>query len=175
VKENERIPSLPKEYKSKEDYIQGFRSLVKEGTSFIKLVNGNNSNLAYIRVKVSEDEDIVVSVIVNRWHDNVSFMFNESARLDPSKDDLDFVEGLVGSYPNLFLVVELKDLPDFFDMMHNYDGSKTYIAKFLKYGISRGDEDFWEHYDWFAQRFGEQNPHEAGLLDLNRYYYKVLR
>ncbi|MBA3025216.1 MAG: peptidylprolyl isomerase [Sulfurimonas sp.] len=175
VNENERIPSLPKEYKSKEDYIQGFRSLVKEGTSFIKLVNGNNSNLAYIRVKVSEDEDIVVSVIVNRWHDNVSFMFNESARLDPSKDDLDFVEGLVGSYPNLFLVVELKDLPDFFDMMHNYDGSKAYIAKFLKYGISRGDEDFWEHYDWFAQRFGEQNPHEAGLLDLNRYYYKVLR
>jgi hypothetical protein len=175
VKENERIPSIPKEYNSREDYAQGFKALLKEGTSFIKFVNGNNSNLAYIRIKVPGGEDVVVSVIVNRWHDNVSFMFNESARLDPSKDDLDFVEGLVGSYPNLFLVVELKDLPDFFDMMHNYDGSKAYIAKFLKYGISRGDEDFWEHYDWFAQRFGEQNPHEAGLLDLNRYYYKVLR
>jgi flavodoxin len=102
-------------------------------------------------------------------------MFNESARLDSSKDTLDFIEGFVGSYPNLFLVVELKDLPDFFDMMQNYDGSEAYIAKFLKYGISRGDADFWEHYDWFAKRFQEQNPHDSGLLDLNRYYYKVLR
>jgi hypothetical protein len=175
LKENERVPSTPKEYKSREDYVQGFKSLLKEGTSFIKFVNGNNSNLAYIRIKVPNGKDIVVSVIVNRWHDNVSFMFNESARLDNSKDTLDFIEGFVGSYPNLFLVVELKDLPDFFDMMQNYDATPVYIDKFLKYGISRGDENFWEQYDWFAQRFKEENPHDSGLFDLNRYYYKVLR
>jgi hypothetical protein len=102
-------------------------------------------------------------------------MFDESSRLDPSKDDLDFVEGFVGSYPNFFLVVELSDLPDFFDMIQNYDESEEYLAKFLKYGISRGDADFWEHYDWFQKRFLEQNPHEGGLFDLNRYYYRVLR
>ena len=174
-KENERVPSLPKEYKSRADYVQGFKSLIKDGTSFIRFVNGTNSNLAYMRIKVPNAEDVVVSIVVNRWHDNVSFMFNESNRLNPAKDDFDFIEGFVGSYPNLFLVVELEDLPDFFDMMHNYDGTEPYIKKFLKYGISRGNEDFWEHYDWFAQRFYEQNPHEAGLLDLNRYYYKVLR
>ncbi|MDD2906916.1 MAG: fatty acid cis/trans isomerase [Sulfurimonas sp.] len=175
LKENERAPSLPKEYKSRNDYGLGFKSLIKEGTPFIKLVNGNNSNLAYIRIKVPNAEDVVISVIMNRWHDNVSFMFNESARLDPSKDDLDFIEGFVGSYPNFFLVVALEDLPDFFDMMQHYDGSDSYREKFLKYGISRGDADFWEHYDWFQKRFLEENPHEGGLFDLNRYYYKVLR
>ncbi|MDD2789577.1 MAG: fatty acid cis/trans isomerase [Sulfurimonas sp.] len=175
LREDERTPKLPKVFRSKHDYGLGFKSLIKAGTPFIRLVNGNNSNLAYLRIKIPEEEDVVISVIMNRWHDNVSFMFDESSRLDPSKDDLDFVEGFVGSYPNFFLVVELSDLPDFFDMIQNYDESEEYLAKFLKYGISRGDADFWEHYDWFQKRFLEQNPHEGGLFDLNRYYYRVLR
>lgn len=171
---NERVPKLPKEYLKRSDYEQAFKSLVKRGLPFIKVVNGHNSNLAYIRVKnIPNKDDIVVSAVVNRWHDNVSFMFDEDDSLDPSKDEFDFIEGFVGSYPNLFLIVEYEDLPDFFDMLHNYDGSPKYIEKFLKYGVNRGDDDFWQTYDWFQKRFYEDNPHEAGLFDLNRYYHKV--
>ncbi|MEA1893090.1 MAG: fatty acid cis/trans isomerase [Campylobacterota bacterium] len=173
---NDREPNLPEEYTTIESYKQGFRSLVKKGLAFVQAVNGYNSNLAYIRIKnIPNSKDVTATAIIHRWHDNVSFMFNEKDRLDSSKDDLDFIEGLIGSYPNLFLVVDFKDLPDFFDMMHHYDGSDKYIAKFLKYGVNRGDDDFWQTYDWFQARFYEENPHEAGLLDLNRYYYKVLR
>jgi hypothetical protein len=100
-------------------------------------------------------------------------MFDEDDSLDASKDEFDFVEGFVGSYPNLFMVVDYQDLPDFFDMLHNYDGSKKYINKFLKYGINRGDDDFWQNYDWFQERFYKDNPHEAGLFDLNRYHHRV--
>jgi hypothetical protein len=64
-------------------------------------------------------------------------------------------------------------LPDFFDMLHNYDGSQKYIDKFLKYAINRGDDDFWQNYDWFQERFYKDNPSEAGLFDLNRYYHRV--
>ncbi len=171
---NERPAKLPKEFLTLADYNQAFKSLMKSGLPFIKVVNGNNSNLAYIRIKnIPDNEDIVVSAIVNRWHDNVSFMFDEEDSLNPSKDEFDFIEGFIGSYPNLFLVVDYKDLPDFFDMLHNYDGSDKYVAKFLKYGINRGDDDFWQVYDWFQRRFYEDNPHEAGLFDLNRYYHKV--
>jgi hypothetical protein len=173
---NERVPSLPKEFLSDDDYVQAFKSLVKNNSSFIQVVNGQNSNLAYIRIKnIPNKDDIVISAIINRWHDNVSFMFKEDDRLDPSKDSLDFVKGFIGSYPNQFLIVDYKDLEDFFDMLHNYDGSDKYIAKFLNYGVNRGDDDFWQHYDWFQKKFYKENPHEAGLFDLNRYYYKVLK
>lgn len=168
------MPTLPKEFNKKEDYERAFKSLVKPGLAFIQLVNGESANLAYIRIKnIPNMPDIIATAIVNRWHNNVSFMFREGKRLDPSKDELDFIEGFVGSYPNLFLIVDYQDLPDFFDMMHNYDGSKKYIDKFIKYGINRANEDFWETYDWFQDRFLESNPKEAGLFDLNRYYHKV--
>jgi len=58
-------------------------------------------------------------------------------------------------------------------LMHNYDRSQKYVDKLMKYGVSRGDDDFWQTYDWFQERFYKENPHEAGLFDLNRYYHKV--
>ena len=171
---NERVPKLPKEYKKRSDYHQAFKSLVKKGLAFIKVANGQQSNLAYIRIKnIPNNDDMVVSAVINRWHDNVSFMFREQSRLNHSKDELDFIEGFVGSYPNLFFVVDYSDLPDFFDLMHNYDRSQKYVDKLMKYGVSRGDDDFWQTYDWFQERFYKENPHEAGLFDLNRYYHKV--
>lgn len=171
---NERAPKLPEQYNTRNDYDKAFKSLVKKGLPFIKVANGQQSNLAYIRIKnIPNKEDIVVSAVVNRWHDNVSFMFSEKDRLNANKDEFDFIDGFVGSYPNLFIVVDFKDLPDFFDMLHNFDESQKYINKFLKYGVNRGDDDFWEVYDWFQERFYKENPHEAGLFDLNRYYNKV--
>jgi hypothetical protein len=40
-----------------------------------------------------------------------------------------------------------------------------------KYGINRADERLWATYDWFQQRFNEDEPVRGGLFDLNRYYY----
>ena len=171
---DERVPTLPKEYKTKEDYNRAFKSLVKEGLALIKVENGYSFNLAYIRIKnIPNMQDIIASAIVNRWHDNVSFMFKEDKRLDNSKDEFEFVEGFVGSYPNIFFVVDYKDLPVFFDVLHNYDGSLKYKHKFSKFAVFRGDDDFWKTYDWFQDKFLESNPKEAGLFDLNRYYHRA--
>jgi len=171
---DERVPKVPSKYEKYSDYVQAFKSLKKRGLPFIQAVNGQQSNLAYIKIANTPNaEDMVFSAVVNRWHDNVSFMFNEEDRLDPTKDELDFVPGFVGSYPNFFFVVEYDELPDFFDMMHRYDGTQEYLNKFLKYGVHRGDKNFWEVYDWFQKKFLEENPKEAGLFDLNRYYSKV--
>ncbi len=104
--EDERPTVLPNEFKENKDYVKAFRSLSREGTGFIKHANGVNSNLAYLRIKVPNAKDIVVSMVINRWHNNVSFMFDEESRLDPSKDKIDFIQGFVGSYPNYFFVVQ---------------------------------------------------------------------
>jgi hypothetical protein len=108
--------------------------------------------------------------VINRWHDNVNSMFGEAARLDPSKDTIHFFAGSIGAYPNYFLEVDSSNLPDFFDMLANFDGSDEYIAKFHKYGVNRADENFWESFDGFQAELDQSDPLRAGLYDLNRYY-----
>ena len=66
--------------------------------------------------------------------------------------------------------VEEDDLPDFFDMLKNFEDNEVYLAKIQKYAISRSHKDFWKYFDWFQDRFYEDDPLNAGLYDLNRYY-----
>jgi len=112
-------------------------------------------------------------MVINRWHDNVNAMFGERYRLDPSKDSVDFIEGSLGSYPNMFFVIKERELPDFFNLLESFDGSEKDIAHLLHYAVTRDDPNFWKHFDWFQNEFYNLEPLEAGLYDLNRYYYKA--
>lgn len=164
---------LPTDYNSDKDYIHALHVVSKPGSAFMKLINGANSNLALIRVVRPDANDTVVSIVINRWHDNVNSLFGEEERLDASKDTADFLIGSVGSYPNFFFVVKEEDLPDFFDLLENYKDTPEYVGKLLQYGVSRNRFDFWEHYDWFQKHFDRAEPVEAGMYDLNRYYYRA--
>ena len=167
--EGQNPPPMPKTFKTKDDLIDGFRSLTAPGTGFISYVTDNHINIALIRITMPDKSDLVGSLIVNRWHDNVNSMFN-GEQSNPKKDTIDFVKGYVGSYPNLFAKVDYKDLPEFFDVLKNFDGSLEYKLKFKKYFISRDDPKFWETFDWFQDDFNKTDPVQAGLFDLNRYY-----
>jgi len=169
----ERPTHLPQQYTSEKEYLDALHVVSRPGTAFMKLINGSNSNLALLRVKHKDKKDTVFTIIINRWHDNVNSLFDEEGRLDASKDTADFLEGSIGSYPNFFFVVDAKDLLDFFDMLEHYEDTPQYIGKLLQYGVARSDADFWENYDWFQKRFHQDQPTQAGLYDLNRYYYKA--
>ena len=162
-------PAMPKEFKTADDLRDGFRSLTAPGTGFISYVTDNRVNIALLRIEMPNNATMVGSLIINRWHDNVNSMFN-GEQSNPKKDTINFVKGYVGSYPNLFASLSYKDLPEFFDMLHNFDGSAEYQLKFKKFFISRDDPKFWETFDWFQDDFNKSDPIHAGLLDLNRYY-----
>ncbi len=166
-------PQLPERYESIEDYKNGFRAITEEGTGFIRHVVDFGVNNVLLRIRMPKGDDKVVSIVINRYHDNVSSMLKPDKTLNPAKDSLDFHLGFVGSYPNAFLVADLEDLPEFFDMIKNFDMSPKYMERFKKFGISRDDSDFWKHYEWFQKRFEQEQPIEAGLLDLNRYYHSA--
>ena len=168
-----QYPDLPKQYKTVEDYMQGFRAVSKPGTEFISFVTDYSANVAYVRIRKNDGSDTVISMVVNRWHDNVTYMFSEKNSLNPSKDSVDFLEGFHGSYPNYFLDIREDDLPDFFEMFsHLEDRDLEKVQKrFDKYGINRSRKDFWQQYDWFQERFAKDQPVQSGLFDLNRYYY----
>jgi hypothetical protein len=171
-KEYEAVPKMPTSFKNIEDLKNGVRSLTAPGTNFIKYVTDGDVNTMFVRVLKDDGSSIVFTIVVNRWHDNVSSLFGEEKRLNPNKDTLDFIEGYVGSYPNSFAVVNYKELPDFFDVIENFDNSDEYIKKLLKYFISRSDKRFWNTYDWFQNNFNKREPINSGLFDLNRYYHK---
>jgi hypothetical protein len=97
----------------------------------------------------------------------------EEDRLNPAKDNVEFVMGMIGSYPNFFFDITQDDVPDFLDLLAHYDGSQQSIKRLSKYGINRSDDRFWEVYDWFQKRFKADEPVRGGLLDLNRYYYNA--
>ncbi len=172
---DEKYPPLPDKYETPDDYMQAFRAVSKPGTSFFSLVNDFNANIVYIRVRGNNGEDIVISMIINRWHDNVSFMFDEKKSMRPEKDQADFIEGFHGSYPNFLLDIHQDDLPDFFDILVNIDKIGLFAGRqrLDKYFINRADKDFWAHYDWFQDRFNKEQPVHSGLFDLNRYFHKA--
>ena len=166
-------PALPDKYETPDDYLRAFRSLSRPGTPFVSLVNDHNANIAYLRIRRNNGTDVAGSLVINRWRQNVAFLIGEDARLDPSKDSIDFIRGLIGSYPNYFFDVHENDLPDFFDLLARFDRSPKDLERLARYGVNRADEKLWEMYDWFQKRFNEDEPVKGGLLDLNRYYYNA--
>ena len=168
-------PSLPDKYETIDDYLQAFRAVSKPGTAFFALVNDFNANIVFIRIRKDDGDDVVLTAIINRWHDNVAFLFREKNTLNPKKDNANFIKGFCGSYPNYFLDIRQDDLPDFFDLLANMKVFDSEARKrFNKYGINRSNKHFWEYYDWFQDRFNKEQPVHSGLFDLNRYYYDAL-
>lgn len=168
--ETDIVPNMPKVFKTKRDVKNGFRSLAAPSRSFVKRMKDTNVNVILLRIKAPNNENVVISIVINKWHDNVNSLLGENKRLNPKKDTIDFIRGSIGSYPNMFAVVDYKELPDFFDLMQNFDFTQKYIDRINRYLVSRDDKRFWETYDWFQKHFNDSNPIEAGLYDLNRYY-----
>lgn len=177
LREGEAYPPLPQNYVTTADYLQGFKSVSRPGSSFFTHVLDHNANLAYVRIMVSDDpkDDVYISMVINRWHDDVTTLFREANKLRPEKDNATFVKGFVGSYPNYFYEVPLANLPDFLAVLQNFDGSKKYWKILSSFGINRMDDRFWEVYDRFQDRFNREAGIQAGLFDLNRYYYLALK
>jgi hypothetical protein len=164
-------PGLPEKYETKDDYLKAFRAVSKPGTPFFSLINDYNANVAYMRIRLKNGKDLAISIVINHWHNNVTYLFGEEGALDASKDSADFISGLIGSYPNYFVDVREEDLPDFFDLIAHFEKSPRDYERLAKYGVNRAEDRLWDMYDWFQKRFYEDEPVNAGLFDLNRYYY----
>ncbi|MEN6318197.1 MAG: fatty acid cis/trans isomerase [Syntrophaceae bacterium] len=164
-------PSLPDKYETNDDYLKAFRVISKPGTPFFVLMNDYNIKVAYMRIRLKKGKDLAISIVINQWHSNVTHLFGEKAELDVSKDSADFISGLIGSYPNYFFDVREEDLPDFFELLAHFKKSPRDYERLAKYGVNRAEDKLWDMYDWFQKRFYEDEPVDAGLFDLNRYYY----
>jgi len=171
LRAGEAYPAVPERFASPRDYLRGFRAVSRPGTRFLAAIDDSNANLAYVRIRLGSGQDVAGTIVINRWHDNVAFLFGEDGRLDASKDSADFIPGLIGAYPNYFFDVREEDLPDFFDLLAHFEKGPKDAARLSRYAVNRADDRLWDAYDWFQRRFSEDEPVDGGLFDLNRYYH----
>jgi hypothetical protein len=173
LRAGEAYPELPGSYESPDAYLQAFRALSQPGMPILSAIDDFGINLAFLRILRKSGRDVAGSIVVNRWHDNVAYLFGESGALDATKDRAEFIPGLIGSYPNYFFEVREEELADFFDLLAHFRKGPKDAERLSRYAVNRAEERLWDTYDWFQQRFLEDEPVDGGLFDLNRYYYEA--
>jgi hypothetical protein len=114
--------------------------------------------------------DLMYTIARNRSHTSVEFIFSEGVELRPEEDTLQIVYGVATSRPNLFLVVEPRDLDDFTRAIQALKPGDGSWAAFLdRYGVRRSDPAFWGAFDFFTYTFARLDPVGAAVIDLSRY------
>jgi hypothetical protein len=114
--------------------------------------------------------DAVYTIVRNRAHLNIDFMFLESSELVPAEDTLHLVRGIITSRPNFFFSVSAEDAERFVSDAKSLTSSPDSWAKFLdRYGTRRHDPQFWSASDFFNSNLHERDPINAGVLDLSLY------
>ncbi len=128
-------------------------------------------NVTFLRVVVdgSLKNDLVYTVVRNKSYRNTTSLVPSEKTRVKSEDTVDVVKGFVGSYPNFFLELQLKDLQAFVAEYVAIRGFDHYDDLIRKYGIRRSNPRFWQSADWFNAKHRYDNPVYAGVLDLNRY------
>lgn len=125
--------------------------------------------MTFLRVSNSQGERTIYSIIRNRAHTNVAFMFGESLRHKPENDTLTIYPGIAGSYPNFIFDVPASQISEFSQQLKSADTSKRFDSIVLQWGIRRSHPQFWEILHDFTAWQKEQQPLEAGVFDINRY------
>ncbi|MCF6198605.1 MAG: fatty acid cis/trans isomerase [Hyphomicrobiaceae bacterium] len=147
--------------------ITELRKLAARRSAFVRQM----PDLAFLRVKRTDKsgDSRVFSIIRNKAHSNVAFIFGEQIRRRVEEDTLTIVEGFVGSYPNFFFEVEDENIADFTATLRAVKSPDAFRRFVEQYGVRRTSSRFWKLSDWFVAKFYSLDSDEAGLFDLNRY------
>ncbi|WP_198599216.1 fatty acid cis/trans isomerase, partial [Vibrio sp. 10N.261.55.A7] len=120
-------------------------------------------------VESNSGVDEVFTLLHNNAHSNISSLFDEESNRDPENDDLTLVKGVLGSYPQAFLLVNENDVPKLVNMLKSISVEADYIKLLDQFGIRRSDSRFWPFSDRLHQWYQQDQPIEFGLLDYNRF------
>lgn len=161
--------SRPPDVETSRDVAGWLRHLTAANLAFVQAM----PDVSLLRVTLA-DRVLTYTLVRDKAHANVSFMFAEAARRLPDEDVLSIVPGFLGSYPNHLFEVDAASLPAFVDRLLGWrvDDDEARAGLFRGFGASRYEDDFWSAYDRAAASFRAGAPVEAGVLDLSKYSYE---
>ena len=122
-----------------------------------------------LRVEHDDEPRAIYSLLRNRAHTNVAFMFGEAYRYKPRMDTLTVYPGVLSSYPNFIFSMNAREVPAFVAAMEQVKDQVAFERIVERWGIRRTHPDFWAHFNDLTRYLHETDPVEAGVLDMNRY------
>jgi hypothetical protein len=128
-------------------------------------------DVAYLVVHGDDDRRplLLYTLIRNKDHSNVAFLFGEELRRRPEHDSVSVVRGPLGNYPNFFFQVARSEVDAFVDALLALHDERSFEHLVNRYGVRRSHPDIWRISDWINAESKAQRPLEAGILDLSRY------
>ncbi|OUR95492.1 hypothetical protein A9Q84_16805 [Halobacteriovorax marinus] len=151
-----------------ESYLD-FEKEIRSVTSKVGKFANQLPDVSFLRIE-NEGESRAYTIVHNKAHYNVNYLFEEEASFWPEKDTLEFHRNFIGSYPNFFFKVKLESSQEFLKDLRDLTGAEDdYLAFVKKYGVSRRNKDFWKEFDFYVDEAKRVSPIEAGIFDLNRY------
>ena len=126
------------------------------------------SEQSLMRLSLNSGEQLLISLVLNRAHTNVSHLYREEQRLIPAEYTLSVIEDVVGTYPNVFFDVKEKDLDGFVDRVDRLESEQDYADLVTQFGVRRTHKKFWNFSDSIHESYRKEKPIEAGFLDFNR-------
>ncbi|MDA7085645.1 fatty acid cis/trans isomerase [Pseudomonas sp. SA3-5] len=122
-----------------------------------------------LRVELADGTREVYSLLRNRAHSNVAFMYGEELRYQPALDTLTVYPGVLTSYPNFIFSLSAQDVPAFVRSMELVGDAQAFDALVGRWGVRRSHPDFWRYFHDLSAYIRETDPIEAGVLDMHRY------
>ncbi|TBU73618.1 fatty acid cis/trans isomerase [Phytopseudomonas daroniae] len=122
-----------------------------------------------LHVEAGDGRREVYSLLRNRAHSNVAFMFGEALRYQPRLDTLTIYPEVMTSYPNFMFSVSATQVPDFVASLEQVNDAATLERVVERWGIRRTHPQFWRYFHDLTAHIREHDPLEAGVLDMNRY------
>jgi hypothetical protein len=122
-----------------------------------------------VRIIRPGGEDRVFSLVHDKQHTNVAFLFAENLRREPEKDTVTILDGHLGSYPNFFFVISEYEETEFVERVKAVGSEQDWLAIIDAYGVRRSSPVFWATADFFQDVVKRGPASSGGLLDLNRY------
>ena len=126
-------------------------------------------DVTLLRVSLPDGSRVIYTLLRNRAHSNVAFMLGESLRYQPEKDTLTVYPGLLGSYPNFLFSLSAQEVPAFVAALEQAGSAEAFADIASRWGIRRSHPAFWDYFHDLSAYLREQEPREAGVLDMNRY------
>lgn len=123
----------------------------------------------FLRVTHANGERTVYTLIRNRFHKNVAFLFGEKRRYDDKQDTLTVYPGIIGSYPNFIFSVDSDELENFTQQLAHAKRTKTFRSIVARWGVRRTHTQFWDILADIQAWHKEERPLQAGIFDINRY------
>jgi hypothetical protein len=123
--------------------------------------------IAFVEIR-GQSGNSYVSLVRNNAHLNITSMFGEKKFRVPEEDTLTVVPGFLGTYPNVFLTVDVSDLEPFVSLLSTMRSEDDYSSLLDIYGVRRTSAEFWQQSDAFHAAYQQDAPVEYGLFDYSR-------